>query len=349
MRYEKRKNHYGLDIAKFVCAVMIISAHFVSERCSFPRIIDLIFSLYIFAVPFFFTCSAFLFFKKLNSLNGSREQKDYFKSYQKRIWVMYLGWSIIYWLFRVAGYILYGTDVHEVLSAIHGSIVFSTYSTIWFLPAMAFANMVVYALRNINKYVLALIGIVLYIICCLGYSYRGILATMPVLYEAIKQYEYIFISIRGGLFNGVPFTIIGLFIATRKRAQRMSINLILTVVFALLTVIEAFICNSYFKGDGPGTDTMIMLLPTEFFAVSFLIQLNLQKRKIYLYMRKLSIVMFTSQRLFLSAIPGLWAGFMIPFTANGYLGLVMMNVLIILFSFILIKISKSNKTVGYLL
>ena len=74
-----RKNYYGLDIAKFICAVMIISSHFAAERGHFPPKIDVMFSIYIFAVPFFFTCSAFLFFKKLNALSDKESQYTYFK------------------------------------------------------------------------------------------------------------------------------------------------------------------------------------------------------------------------------------------------------------------------------
>ena len=68
-----RKNYFSLDIAKFVCAIMILSAHFASERGHFTGIVDYLFSLYIFAVPFFFACSGFLFLKNSKIFQAMRQ------------------------------------------------------------------------------------------------------------------------------------------------------------------------------------------------------------------------------------------------------------------------------------
>ena len=81
----RRKNYSALDVAKFLCAILIISAHFASEWASFPTLLDYAFSIYIIAVPFFFCCSGFLFFTKINALQSKEEKKKYFVSYQKRI------------------------------------------------------------------------------------------------------------------------------------------------------------------------------------------------------------------------------------------------------------------------
>ena len=70
----QRKNYWSLDVAKFFCAILIISAHFASEWGTFPTLVDYAFSLYVIAVPFFFCCSGFLFFKKLNTLNTKEEK-----------------------------------------------------------------------------------------------------------------------------------------------------------------------------------------------------------------------------------------------------------------------------------
>ena len=93
-----RKNYNSLDLAKFICAVMIICAHFAAEWGHFPTKIDYIFSIYIIAVPFFFTCSGFLFFAKLNRTRRE-EHKAVFVKYIKRILIMYAVWSLIYFMF----------------------------------------------------------------------------------------------------------------------------------------------------------------------------------------------------------------------------------------------------------
>ena len=48
------KKYYGLDIGKFICALLIISSHFASEWGHFSKSVDMLFSIYIIAVPFFF-------------------------------------------------------------------------------------------------------------------------------------------------------------------------------------------------------------------------------------------------------------------------------------------------------
>lgn len=344
-----RKNYYGLDIAKFVCALMIISSHFAAEQGHFPRSIDLLFSVYIFAVPFFFTCSAFLFFKKLEDLPDKAAKRSYFIAYEKRIWCMYLAWSVIYWAFRIAGYVKYGTTLDEVLSTVHTSLVLTTYATIWFLPALGVAIAVVYAIREIKPWKLILTGAVLYAVSCLGYSYIEVSQKLPVLNTALGLYGKVFLTTRNGLFNGVPFVIVGYFVAVRPNKMNTLHNVVLAAVFSALTIFEGLICKLYISPTAAGADTVIMLIPAQYFIISFLVRIQLQKREIYIYMRKLSILMFTSQRLFLSAIPGLWAGFMAPFTANTYIGLFMMIALVILFDLLLIKLSSRVKVIRYLM
>ena len=60
-----KKNYNMMDVAKFLSAILLVCAHTASERVELPRILDLLCSLYIITVPFFFIASAFLFFRKL--------------------------------------------------------------------------------------------------------------------------------------------------------------------------------------------------------------------------------------------------------------------------------------------
>ncbi len=62
----EKKQYFAIDFMKFALAVLLICAHASSEKLSFPVYIDIWFSLYIIAVPFFFTTSAFFFFQESN-------------------------------------------------------------------------------------------------------------------------------------------------------------------------------------------------------------------------------------------------------------------------------------------
>ncbi len=343
-----RKNYYSLDVAKFVCAIMILTAHFVAENCNFKGAIDYIFSLYIFAVPFFFACSGFLFFEKLNLLNSNKDKHDYFIKYQKRIWIMYLCWTIIYWTFQTIKYAMYGVTLETLLSQIYTTLVYTSYGTIWFLPALAVAIAVVYFARNFKTWILLIGGCVLYVIGCLGYSYTDVLNEIPVLSSLFSIYNKVFLTTRNGLFNGTPLVLVGYFIAKNRNGFNIWCNGVLAIVFCGFTIVEAFLCKLYISPSAPGADTLIMLVPATYFIVSTLVMIDIKKRAVFVWMRKLSLLMFTSQRLFLTAIPSLYAAFLTPFTINQWFGIVMINVVVIGFDVVVIILSKKSKIIGYL-
>ena len=56
----KRKNYWALDVAKVICAIFLVSAHFASEGAKFPTLIDYLFSVYIIAVNYLGLCIVLL-------------------------------------------------------------------------------------------------------------------------------------------------------------------------------------------------------------------------------------------------------------------------------------------------
>ena len=76
----ERKQYYSLDLAKFICAVLIIILH-TSPFASYSGILDFGFRsiITVIAVPFFFVSSGFLFFEKMNSLPNDKRNQYFFK------------------------------------------------------------------------------------------------------------------------------------------------------------------------------------------------------------------------------------------------------------------------------
>ena len=142
-----RKIYPSLDIMKFIMAMLILTQHTSNEWACSTGLVHDIFGLGNFAVPFFFSCSGFLFFSKLNTLN-SEEQKAYYKKWSFRIGKMYLVWSLIYFCFVFAGWLDQGIQIEKVLNYVHRAIVYSTYATIWFLPALWIGVSICYWLRR---------------------------------------------------------------------------------------------------------------------------------------------------------------------------------------------------------
>ena len=128
-------NYNAIDVVKFLSALLLVCAHTASERVSLPGALDMVCSLYIITVPFFFIASSFLLYKKIDS-QTELERKESYKRYTKRIWLLYLSWSLIYFCFVLTNWIQKGSGIEEILRYFHHALVFSTYSTIWFLPAL---------------------------------------------------------------------------------------------------------------------------------------------------------------------------------------------------------------------
>lgn len=324
-----RKNYYLLDIGKFLAASLIVCAHFVSENCHLPALIDAAFSVYVVSVPFFFTVSGFLFFEKFNSISG---KKEYFVSYIKRIALMYLSWSLIYLPFIINSWIKDGElSLKVVLSFLYRSVVFTSYPTIWFLPALFYSVILIYFLnKKLSPKTVLLITFLLFIFGSIGYSYSFLQEYFPFLKPIYNITNTVFLTTRNGIFHGAFYVALGNYISTYKKKTVPARAGVLAVLFAIGFSVEAVLLKYFFKNVG--ADTVFLLIPFTYFAVRFCISINLKEKKIYFVLRKISLLMFVSQRLFLSAIPGVWPGFMSIFLINEYLGIIMMLALVIAFS-----------------
>ncbi len=342
----QRKNYWSLDIAKFFCALTIISSHFASEHGSFPTLIDYGFSIYIIGVPFFFCCSGFLFFKKLNSMNTKEEKKAYFIQYEKRIWVMYGLWSAVYFFTSVLpDWIVDGElGVKTFLRFIHQSLVYSTYSTIWFLPALAIGIAIVYfLLQKLSVKKMCVLAIALYIIGSLGYTYSFVVNATP-LKPALDLYLEILLTSRNALFNGAPFIFLGYFISTKEfvpSTKGFFKYAIPAGISFVLMIAEAFILKLKFNVTGMDISIFVAVF-TVFFMLT-LMHIDLKENKLWLWCRKLSLLIFVSQRLFLSVLPQWLPSVTDKLYTNSYLGLVLVIAMTIAFSVVFILLSDKIK------
>lgn len=348
----QRKNYSALDVAKFVCAIFIVASHFAAEWATFPTLIDYAFSVYIIAVPFFFCCSGFLFFKKINGLETHEEKKKYFVSYQKRIWIMYGIWTIVYMPFIIASWIrkkIFGW--RQFLRWLHQAVVFQTYSTIWFLPALAVGIALTYLLvtKFKNKSGQIAICVVLYILGSFGYSY-SFLFEGTVIAKLYDWYLLIFKTTRNGLFNAVPFLYIGYLFANKpaeSSTKNFWVNALITIVCFLLVIAESFLLK--LKFNVTGMDFIYMLVPFTYFLMKTLLSIELKEGKLYVWCRKLSLLMFVSQRLFLSALPSVLPSIFNHLYANSYLGLMIVLALTIGFSVLVVILSKKIKILKWIM
>lgn len=348
----KRKNYWTLDLAKFVCAIFLVSAHFASEWASFPRLVDYAFSVYIIAVPFFFCCSGFLFFTKMNALETKEEKKKYFLSYEKRIWIMYGIWTLIYFPFIIASWVRNNILTWgQFFKWLHQALVFQTYATIWFLPALAVGIALCYFLTQKVRKVGVGVAIcaALYLLGSFGYSY-SFLFEGTFIGRVYEWYLIGFKTTRNGLFNAVPFLYMGYLLAQKNietKKENFIKNGAIAVGCFIVVVAESFFLK--LKFNVTGMDFIYSLVPFTYFLMKTLLSVDLKERGIYIWCRKISLLMFVSQRLFLSALPSVLPKIFNVLYANSYLGLCVVLLLTIGFSALVVAASRKIKILKWIM
>jgi hypothetical protein len=96
-------------------------------------------------------------------------------------------------------------------------------------------------------------------------------------------------------------------------------------------------------------DFIFALVPFTYFFMKALLSLDLRERKIYMWCRKISLLMFVTQRLFLSALPSVMKVFFAFLYANNYLGLCIVLLLTMGFSVCMIALSKKIKILKWIM
>lgn len=301
----ERKIYPSLDIMKFIMAMLILTQHTSNEWAHSTGLVHAFFGLGNFAVPFFFTCSGFLFFSKLNKIETWGGKKTYYKKWSLRIGKMYLVWSLIYFCFVFAGWCSEGLSLNQLITFLHRSVVYSTYATIWFLPALWIGVSICFCLnRYVSKYMMWVIMLFLFVIGNLFGSYTNVITQVPAIALFQDWYMDIFITWRNGIFNGAPYIFIGILLAEGKSSNTSRItSFFATMFFCGAFIIEAFIIT-HFKLSS-ATDMGFLMAPAIFFLMDTLIKTDIKQKPVWMHCRNLSMLIFLGQRLFLSAIPGI--------------------------------------------
>ncbi len=104
MQSNTQKTYAGLDIAKFLCSIVILLYHYFSENGSLPGILSEALSLYAVAVALFMTISGFLVFNKLEHVTDQTERWRIVKKQSLKILRIYLIWSVPYLIYTVFGF-----------------------------------------------------------------------------------------------------------------------------------------------------------------------------------------------------------------------------------------------------
>ncbi len=343
LQNDKFHGQYGfLDCIKLILSLLVVGAHYISENAvgRIHPLLDLSSSLYVIAVPFFFVCSGFLLFRKMDG------KYDDVKicSYCIKLLKMYAWWSVIYILFKLVTWFKFGVSLNEVIYYIITAVTYSTYKTIWFLPATVIGVLITFVLnKKFGIKTTMVIAVIFYSIGCIGASYSFLIHEGTILYKILGSYNLIFSSTRNGIFNGFPFVAMGMLAAKVERASEIKFkvkNLCLLVFLGIAFVAEAFVIKFEFNAEN--VNTLFLLLPFSYFFLLWSLGIEMCSNKLTVYFRRLSTNIFLCQRLYLTSIPTIFPNSFFGYllTGNPYIGLTMIIFLTALTSAILIFISN---------
>ena len=292
-------NYNAVDLAKFICAIMIVAIHIAPfglndslictllnygiQQC-FARI----------AVPFFFVASGFFLYRK-SSYNEFSVGTT--KKYVLKLLRLYIIWTIIYFPQKIGDIINHRNGItYGILEYIRRTIFTGSYVQLWYFPATIFAVILISLLisRKINIKAILIIATFLYALGLLAQSWFGIITPLrnltPQLWSLLKAVQKVIGTTRDGLFEGFLFVGIGGIIAyngfniTRKKALIGFIISYILMLFEVYFVTHFNILREH--------DMYIFLVPLAYFAFGLAINLQLPDKKIYKTLRMLSSLIF---------------------------------------------------------
>lgn len=183
---------------------------------------------------------------------------------------------------------------------------------------------------------------VLFIVGNAMFSYHDLMTKIEPVALFDDAYTFVFKTYRNGIFNGAPFAALGLWCATHRNGFSARANLCLAFLFAAATVGECIVIKMFHLAIN--TDMTFFMLPSIYFLMGWALKVEMKYSNAFLWMRNLSMLVFMSQRLFLTAIPGVclsykaWLEGMPPMQT-----MAVIPAMVLVFSFLVVIGSKHIK------
>lgn len=206
----------AIDCFKILMAIIVIAIH-TNPQNSFDNatLKFFFFNIYEIAVPFFFTTSGFLVWNKIH--NASKEDKLVrIKKWISKTFRLYWVWTLIYLPFTIYGFYLDGIGIVKSIIFFFRNFLLVGQNfwswPLWYLLGMLVAGLILYIIvkYEIKDYVIYFIAFILAIIgALLNYFHEcGIMSII------VEPYFKLFNTTRNGFFEGFPYIVIGIAVAS---------------------------------------------------------------------------------------------------------------------------------------
>ena len=286
-------NNNAIDIGKFIASILVLCIHvspFSNEKLSFfvQNILARV------AVPFFFICTGYFLFKKIDIYNIENDKSIIFK-YVKRIFIMYVFWSICYMPLVIFNYLKTDKSLKIFFNTfIKAPILTGTAAPLWYLNSLMVAILIIFLLlkykvklKNILK-----ISCILYFLGVLGQVYYGLIESIPIINKIYEYYFKIFSTTRNGVFFGLFYIVIGILFSKNKIHLTVKKSIIGVIISFILMNIEIITTNKL--GIDTSHDMSLAMAPTTILIFNILLNIKLKDSPIYIKLREFSTLIYLS-------------------------------------------------------
>lgn len=331
------QNYAIFDVGRIIAAILVIAIHCMpsyNPKNAYVFVLGNIIARL--AVPYFFVVAGyFLAFKDVNDT-------VVIKSYVKRLIKLYIIWSLIYLPANIYIWIENENTLLGVLDYIKDFIFIGSFIQFWYFPAIIFSVIAVhFLLKKFKDTTIILISTIIYIIGLFGDTYYGVISATSPLKKVYDIYLSFFETTRNGLFFGLLFVAIGVYI--KKNNKKMSMKKsTLGLVFSLVGLfMEAYFIS--YLGVALDYNIYLFAVPTIFFLVLWLQDITLPNRNIYLRIRKMSVLIFGVHIIINGVVIFLAYSFNLSMLVDNYGNtLLSITMLSFIFSEIVLRISENN-------
>lgn len=296
------QNYTTIDIAKFICALLIVMLH-VHVGDMFGKhqswlIQSLLFRL---AVPFFFISSGFFLVKKITY----NSDFSYIKSYIIRLLKPCFLWLTINTVLEIIKFIMSGKDVVSIFISVIRALIFYPYGALWYVYALILGVLIMYYFitkLRMSISLLLLISFMMYAFALLCNNYYWVGEQIGI-NNYIDIYLFVFKTARNGFFVGFPFLLWGylLGMVKDKFVSKKKLLFILLIALAFIFYSEVIFLEEQTKVDDYSMFVSFPLL----ISCIFVILLNTKSSispDISKLFRKLSAGIYFSHRAFYSIL-----------------------------------------------
>jgi serine/alanine racemase len=258
-------NYGGLDLLKFIVAILVIANHTGPLHAYNANADDLISGVLTrIAVPIFFMTSGFFFFRKWTG-EQAKDSKAWL-GYMKKIGVLYLIAILLYIPLNL--YTGYFNENFTIYSFFKDIVFDGTFYHLWYLPALVIGITISYFMyRKMSLTTMLAIVSLLYVIGLFGDSYYGLIEGVKGIRPIYDAMFFVFDYTRNGLFYAPIYIVLGAYAAKHPlQARRPIIYASLFLLSLGLMFAEAIMLKSM---ELPRHDSMYIFALT---AAYFLFQ-----------------------------------------------------------------------------